>query len=86
MDNKTWNCFPKVDFMNKFDGSNPLGWVTQMEHHFYFHGITDDMMKLKVGVLYLDLERWQWWEWHKNSYGCYITWSLFVKSLHEHYE
>jgi hypothetical protein len=53
MDNNIWHHFPKVD-LNKFDGSNPSGWVTQMEHYFTLHGITDDMMKLRVGVLYLD--------------------------------
>ena len=58
MDNNTWNCFPKVD-LNKFDGSNPLGWVTPMKRYFALHGITNDMMKLKVGILHLDLERWQ---------------------------
>ena len=50
-----WHRFPKVDF-NKFDGSNPTGWVTQMECYFSLHGITDDLMKLCVGVLYLDPE------------------------------
>ena len=39
--------------LNKFDGSNPARWVTQMEHYFSLHGITDDIIKLKVGVLYL---------------------------------
>jgi hypothetical protein len=30
---------PKVE-VNKFDGSDPMGWVTQMEHYFSLHGIT----------------------------------------------
>jgi hypothetical protein len=46
---------PKVD-VNKFDGSDPIGWVTQMEHYFLLHGIIDDLMKLHVGVLCLDPE------------------------------
>jgi hypothetical protein len=58
MDNNIWNHSPKVD-LNKFDGSDPLGWVTQMEHYFTLQSIVDDMMKLRMGVLYLDLERWQ---------------------------
>jgi hypothetical protein len=45
----------KVD-VNKFDGSDPTAWVTQMEHYFSLHGITNDLMKLHVGVLYLDPE------------------------------
>jgi hypothetical protein len=42
--------------VNKFDGSNPTRWVTQMEHYFSLHEITDDLIKLHVSVLYLDLE------------------------------
>ena len=68
MDNYTYNHFPKLD-LNNFHGSNPLGLVTQMEHYFYLHAITNDMVKLQLGVLYLDPKIWQWWEWHKNSYG-----------------
>jgi hypothetical protein len=70
--------------LNKFDGFDPSGWVTQMEHYFTLQGITDDMMKLRVGVLYLDPERWKWWEWHKKSYAGYITWSQFVKVVYAH--
>ena len=44
--------------MNKFDGSDPTGWVTQIKNYFGFPGITNDMMKLRVGVLYLDQEQW----------------------------
>ena len=40
--------------MNKFDVSNPSGCATKMEHYFTLHGIIDDMMKLIVGVIYLD--------------------------------
>jgi hypothetical protein len=44
---------PRVE-VNKFDGSDPTGWVTQMEHYFSLHGITDELAKLHYGVLYLD--------------------------------
>jgi hypothetical protein len=47
-------CLPRVE-VNKFDGLDPMGWVTQMEHYFSLHGITDDLAKLHYGVLYLDL-------------------------------
>jgi hypothetical protein len=38
-------CLPRVE-VNKFDGSDPMGWVTQMEHYFSLHGITDELAKL----------------------------------------
>lgn len=44
--------------MNKFDGLDPLGWVTQMKNYFSLHCIIDDQHKLHVGVLYLDAEHW----------------------------
>jgi hypothetical protein len=46
---------PRVE-VNKFDGSDPTTWVTQMEHYFSLHGITDELTKLHYNVLYLDLE------------------------------
>jgi hypothetical protein len=36
---------PRVDG-TKFDGSDPTGWVTQMEHYFSLYNITDDLAKL----------------------------------------
>jgi hypothetical protein len=51
---------PRVD-MTKFDGSDPTGWVTQIEHYFYLYRITDDLAKLRYGVLHIDQECWQWW-------------------------
>jgi hypothetical protein len=47
---------PWVD-VTKFDGSDPTSWVTQMEHYFSLYGITDDLAKLRYGVLHLDQER-----------------------------
>jgi len=40
--------------MNKFDGFDPSGWITQTEHYFSLHKIIDDLLKLKLGVLYFD--------------------------------
>jgi hypothetical protein len=54
-----------------------------MEHYFSLHGITNDLTKLHIGVLYLDHECWQWWQWHKNSRRGYIAWTLFVLDLYE---
>jgi hypothetical protein len=52
-------CLLHVD-VTKFDGSNPMGWVTQMEHYFSLYGITDELAKLRYGVLHINQERWQW--------------------------
>jgi hypothetical protein len=65
---------PWVD-VTKFDGSDPTGWVTQMEHYFSLYNITDDLAKLRYGVLHLDQERWQWWQWRKTSRQGYISWT-----------
>jgi len=70
-------CLPRVD-VTKFDGSDPTGWVTQMEHYFSLYDITDDLAKLRYGVLHLDQERWQWWEWRKTSCQGYVAWTHFV--------
>jgi hypothetical protein len=57
-----------------------------MECYFSLHGITDDLMKLRAGALYLDPEHWKWWQWHKNSHGGYIAWTQFVVDLYECFE
>jgi signal recognition particle GTPase len=59
--------------VTKFDGSDPTGWVTQMEHYFSLYDITDDLAKLWYGVLHLDQERWQWWQWRKTYHQGYIA-------------
>jgi hypothetical protein len=76
---------PWVD-VTKFDGSDPTGWVTQMEHYFSLYNITDDLAKLWYGVLHLDQERWQWWQWRKNSRQGYIAWTQFVAELYERFD
>jgi hypothetical protein len=57
---------PKVE-VNKFYGSDPMVWVTQIEHYLSLHDITNDLTKLRINVLYLDHEPWKWWQWCKNS-------------------
>jgi hypothetical protein len=76
---------PRVD-VTKFDGSDPTGWVTQMEHYFSLYDITDDLAKLRYGVLHLDQECWQWWQWRKTSRQGYIAWTQFVTKLYEHFD
>jgi hypothetical protein len=48
-------CLPIVE-VNKFDGSDPTTWVTQMEHYFSLHGYTDELTKLHHKIFYLDPE------------------------------
>jgi hypothetical protein len=72
--------------VTKFDGLDPTSWVTQMEHYFSLYDITDDLAKLRYGVLHLDQERWQWWQWRKNSCQGYIAWTQFVTELYEHFD
>jgi hypothetical protein len=69
--------------VTKFDGSDLIGWVTQMEHYFSLYNITDDLDKLRYGVLHLDQERWQWWQWRKTSRQGYIAWTQFVTEIYE---
>jgi hypothetical protein len=75
---------PRVD-VTKFDGSDPTGWVTQMEHYFSLYDITDDLAKLWYGVLHLDQERWQWWQWRKTSVKGILLghtlWQRFMNAL-----
>ena len=52
--------------VTKFYGSDPTGWVTQMEHYLSLYDIIDELAKLRYGVLHLDQERWKWWQWRKN--------------------
>jgi hypothetical protein len=73
---------PRVD-VNKFDGSDPTGWVTQMEHYFSLHGITDELAKLRYGVLHLDLERWRWC---KKACQGYVAWTQFVVELYDRFD
>jgi hypothetical protein len=40
-------CLLRVD-VTKFDGSDPTGWVTQMEHYFSLYEIPDDLEKILV--------------------------------------
>jgi hypothetical protein len=54
-----------------------------MEHYFSLYEITDDLAKLWYGVLHLDQERWQWWQWRKTSRQGYIAWTHFVVEIYQ---
>lgn len=80
-DQNTWHRFPKLD-MHKFEGSYPTGWVSQMEKYFHLHNIIDPKTKLKVRVIYLNVECFRWWQWHLKSIGGRpVGWTYFSKSL-----
>jgi hypothetical protein len=76
---------PRVD-VTKFDGLDPTGWVTQMEHCFSLYNIIDELAKLWYGVLHLDQERWQWWQWRKKSHQGYIACTQFVEETYERFD
>jgi hypothetical protein len=71
---------PKLD-MNKFYGNDLEAWVSQMEQFFILKNIQDGLEQLHIGILYLYLERWRWWEWHKQCVGGRLDWSIFYKDL-----
>ena len=73
---------PRVD-VTKFDGLDPTGWVTQMEHYFSLYDITNDLAKLRCDVLHLDQEHWQW---RKNFRQGYIAWTHFVAEIYERFD
>jgi hypothetical protein len=54
-----------------------------MEHYFSLYGITYDLAKLWDGVLHLDQQLWQWWQWRKTSRQRYISWTQFVTEFYE---
>ena len=72
--------------MHKFYGSNPIRWVSQMEHYLSLHDIWDDETKLHVEFMYLDNELWKWWKWHKKCYLGLPSWTMFTKLVFAHFD
>jgi hypothetical protein len=70
----------------KFDGLDPTGSVTQMEHYFSLYDITDELAKIRYGVLHLDQECWKWWRWRKNDRQGYVAWTHFVADIYERFD
>jgi hypothetical protein len=54
-----------------------------MKHYFSLCDITDDLTKLWYGVIHIDQEHWQWWQWIKTSHQGYIAWTHFVVEFYE---
>jgi hypothetical protein len=57
-----------------------------MEHYFSLYGITDEFSKLRYSVLHINQERWQWWQWRKNSQQGYVAWTQFMAEFYEHFD
>ena len=57
-----------------------------MEQYFKLNHILDDATKLMLGSMYLDNERWQWWEWHQRCNGPFKIWTQFTKALRDRFE
>jgi hypothetical protein len=72
--------------VKKIDGSDHTGWVTQMEHYFSLHDITNDMEKIHYGVFYLDIECWKWCKWRRKTHQGYVSWTEFVAELYKQFD
>jgi hypothetical protein len=57
-----------------------------MEHYLSLHGITDDLAKLRYGVLYLDSKLWKWWKWRRKTCQGYVSWTQFVAELYDFFD
>lgn len=57
-----------------------------MEQYFNLNYILDNATQLRVGIMYLDNERWQWWQWHQRCYGRPLTWKTFKKALMDRFD
>jgi hypothetical protein len=44
------------------------------------------LAKLRYGVLHLDQECWQWWQWRKTACQGYVSWTHFVEELYERFD
>ncbi len=53
--------------------SAPLSQVTQMENYFLLREITNDLMKIHIDVLHLDIDYWKSWKWKNTSHHGYIA-------------
>jgi len=72
--------------MYKFYGSHSAVWIAQMEQYFTLNYILDNATQLSVGIMYLENERWQWWQWNQRCYGRPLTWETFKKALMDRFD
>jgi hypothetical protein len=52
----------------------------------FLYDITDDLAKLRYGILHQDQEHWQWWQWIKTTRQGYVTWTHFVADIYERFD
>jgi hypothetical protein len=45
-----------------------------------------ELAKLRYGVLHLDQERWQLWQWRKNARQGYVAWTHFLAEIYERFD
>ena len=70
----------------KFDGSHLAKWLAQMEKYLKLDYVYNDDTQLRLGSIYLDNERRQWWQGHQRGYGRFLTWDAFKKALIERFD
>lgn len=75
LDHPRWTC------------TNLIAQIGQyQQHNFSLNDIYEDQTKLHVGALYLDPERWKWWQRHQKRYPKNITWHMFSKALFDRFD
>jgi hypothetical protein len=51
-----------------------------------FHEMIDDLASLRYGVLYLDQERWKWWQCKKKAHQGYFSSTHFLTELYDRFD
>jgi hypothetical protein len=73
--------------MQRFDDSDLTWWLSQMEHYFQLQNIIDHGIKVRIIVLYLDVERFRWSQWHMRAMGYLpLGWTHFCKAFCAHFD
>ena len=63
----------------KFDGSDPNGWVFQIEEFFDFHG-TPETLRLRIVSFHMEGRAATWYQWMKMN-SLLTTWKAFLQNL-----
>jgi hypothetical protein len=54
-----------------------------MDHYFSLHGITNDLSKVRYGILHLDPKNWQWCRKARQGY---VAWTHFIVELCDRFD